>query len=139
MRCRRVMTINSENDGPEEALREMNTTCPCCKQAVTAPSLDEVIAACRLDGFEASVLRAVWAGGGGPVQTERIFDAMYADDPDGGPSPTRMYRAFRTALRDLRLRLKGTGIGIESVEYRRGHRLTIKGIVAKSATLTLPP
>ena len=105
----------------------MSAACPLCKQAVTTPSLDDVIAARRLDGFAASVLRAVWAGKGLRVQTERIFDEMYADDPDGGPSPTNMYLAFRAALRHLRAQLKGSGIGIEGVGYRKGHRLTLGG------------
>jgi hypothetical protein len=101
------------------------TACPCCKQAVTIPSLDDVITGCRLDGFEASILSAVWAGKGHPVQTERVFDAMYADDPDGGPEPPRMYAAFKVALCHLRARVKDSGISIENVGYRRGYRLVV--------------
>lgn len=103
------------------------TACPCCKQPVVIPSLDDVIEAHGLDGFEASVLRAVWRGNGHAVQTERIFDAMYVDDPDGGPSPTRMYAAFKVALCHLRARLKESGVSIENVGYRRGYRLALGG------------
>lgn len=102
----------------------MNSACPCCKQAVTAPSLEGVIEARRLDGFEASILSAVWAGKGRPVQTGPIFDAMYSDDPDGGPSPTRMYAAFKVALHSLNSKLNGTGIAIRSAGYRKGFRIS---------------
>jgi len=76
---------------------------------------------------EARILRAIWRGKGHPVKTERIFDAMYADDPDGGPSPTRMYLSFKVALCHMRKKLAGSGIAIETVGYRRGYRLVIKG------------
>jgi len=89
------------------------------------PSLDIVIDHYKITPLEARILSAVWRGKGLPVQTERIFDAMYADDPDGGPSPTQMYRAFKVALCRLRDRLNGSGIGIANVGYRRGYRLVI--------------
>jgi hypothetical protein len=50
---------------------------------------------------------------------------MYVDDPDGGPSPTRMYADFKVALCHLRKRLEGAGISIENVGYRQGYRLVI--------------
>lgn len=103
------------------------TSCPCCGQTVGIPPLDIVIARSGLRPMEASILRAIWRGNGYPVRTERIFDVMYEEDPDGGPSPTRMYLAFKTALRNLRARLKGVEIAIESVGYRRGYRLVIGG------------
>lgn len=77
--------------------------------------------------MQSRILGAVWKGRGHPVITERIFDAMYADDPDGGPTPARMYGAFKVALCHLRARLKGSGISIENVGYRRGYRLVIGG------------
>jgi len=100
------------------------TACPCCKQAVTFSSLADVITDCRLDGFEASILSAVWAGKGHPVQTERIFDAVYLDDIDGGPSPTRMYAAFRKALHSLNSKLNCAGVAVEGAAYRRGYRIS---------------
>lgn len=99
--------------------------CPCCKSPVYVPTLDLVIDHYRLTPTEANILRAVWRGKGHPVQTERIFDAMYADDPDGGPSPSKMYLAFKVALHHMREKLKGSGIGIENVGYRRGYRLIV--------------
>ena len=61
----------------------MNSACPLCKQPIAAPSLEDVIAACRLNGFEEKILSVVWAGRGTPVLAEKIFDAMYQDDIRG--------------------------------------------------------
>ena len=97
--------------------------CPLCRQAVTAPSLDEVIAARRLDSIEASILRAVWAGRGHPVQSMTIFDAMFEDDIEGGPPMAKMYAAFYAALHSMNSKLNGAGIAIKSVGHRKGWRI----------------
>lgn len=99
--------------------------CPCCRQWVRAPTLELIIHHYQLSNQQAAILKAIWKGRGYPVQTERIFDAMYADDPNGGPSPSKMYSAFKIALHHLRNRLQGSGIMIENVGYRQGYRLTI--------------
>lgn len=99
--------------------------CPCCSQPVSAPTLPIVIDRYRIRPLEARILGAIWRGKGHAVQTERIFDAMYVDDPDGGPSPQRMYAAFKVALCHLRKRLEGSGVGIENVGYRCGYRLVL--------------
>lgn len=101
--------------------------CPCCRQLVAVPTLEIVIDHYGVTPLQAKILGAVWRGRGMPVMTERIFDAMYQDDPDGGPSPTRMYEAFKVALCHLRERLKGSGVAIENVGYRRGYRLVLGG------------
>ncbi|MCL4767753.1 MAG: helix-turn-helix domain-containing protein [Hyphomicrobiaceae bacterium] len=100
--------------------------CPCCKQAVHTPPLEIVIDHYKVPALQSRILGAVWKGKGQPVPTERIFDVMYADDPDGGPAPQTMYRAFKVALFHLRQRLKGSGVSIENVGYRRGYRLVLK-------------
>lgn len=100
-------------------------TCPCCKRATSAPDLEIIIDHYRLPNMEACVLRAVWRGKGHPVMAERIFDLMYADDPDGGPSPGQMYSTFKVSLSRLRKRIRGSGVSIENVGYRRGYRLVI--------------
>ncbi|MGZ2448268.1 hypothetical protein ACVIRO_001022 [Rhizobium ruizarguesonis] len=101
--------------------------CPCCRQPVTVPSLDIIIDAHGITELEASILSAVWRGKGHPVPTERIFDSMYADDPDGGPTPDKMYLSFKVALCHLRKKLENSGVGIANVGYRRGYRLIIEG------------
>lgn len=102
--------------------------CPCCRQPVSAPSIDIVVSNYGIRPLEARVLSAIWKGNGMPVQTERVFDAMYADDPDGGPSYASMYSSFKVALCRLRGRLEGSGISIETVGYRRGFRLIMEGM-----------
>lgn len=99
--------------------------CPCCKRPVDIPPLDIVVDHYRIPPLQSRILGAVWRGRGYPVPTERIFDVMYTDDPDGGPSPCAMYRAFEVALFHLRARLNGSGISIENVGYRRGYRLIL--------------
>lgn len=99
--------------------------CPCCRQKVSVPTLEIVIDHYGLTPLEARVLGAVWRGRGMPVMTERVFDAMYVDDPNGGPTPQKMYCAFKVALCHLRAKLEGSGISIENVGYRRGYRLVI--------------
>ena len=101
--------------------------CPCCRQPVSSPTLDIVISNYGVRPLEARVLRAIWNGKGMPVQTERIFDAMYEDDPDGGPSYASMYSSFKVALCRLRSRLQGSGVSVETVGYRRGYRLVMEG------------
>jgi hypothetical protein len=101
------------------------TPCPLCSQQVPVLSLDRLIETRRLRPMEEAVLRAVWEGGGRPVQTERVFDAMYCDDPNGGPTQSKMYLAFKVALHRLRARLEGSGVSIVTVGYRRGYRLIL--------------
>lgn len=101
--------------------------CPCCKQPVTIPAPEIVIDHYGITPMEGRIFEAVWKGKGLPVITERIFTAMYIDDPDGGPSPDKMYLAFKVALCHLRQKLEGSGIGIANVGYRRGYRLVLEG------------
>lgn len=99
--------------------------CPCCGNPVHTPTLEIIIDRYGIKPIEARILSAVWRGKGHPVQTERIFDAMYADDPDGGPSQPRMYANFKVALCHLRKRLEGSGVGIENIAPRAGYRLVL--------------
>lgn len=106
-------------------MRAHSLTCPCCNQAVATPTINVLIDQCDLEPREANVLRAVWNGRGLPVMPTRIFNIMYEDDFDGGPSQSVMYRRLREALSRLRVKLKGSGVSVESAGYRRGYRLVI--------------
>ena len=99
--------------------------CPCCKKPVGVPDIGVLVDYYEIPAQEAAILRAVWKGKGHPVPNERIFDLMYEDDPDGGPTPQKMYSAFKVSLHYLRARLKGSGVGIESCGYRKGFRLIL--------------
>jgi hypothetical protein len=48
-----------------------------------------------------SILRAVWAGGGRPVEAETIFDELYCWDAQGSPSLSRMYQDLRAGAAEL--------------------------------------
>lgn len=99
--------------------------CPCCRQAVRAPTVEMIVDRYSLTPIEARVLGAIWRGKGMPVITERIFTAMYIDDPDGGPSQSKMYLAFKVALCHLRKKIRGSGIDVINQGYRRGYRLIV--------------
>lgn len=99
--------------------------CPCCHQPVRVPTVDIIADHYKLTPMEKRILGAIWRGKGMPVHTERIFDAMYEDDPDGGPSPGKMYAAFKVGLCHMRAKLEGSGVSIETVGYRRGYRLIL--------------
>jgi len=107
----------------------MAVPCPCCQQPVAVPTLEIVIDHYRVSEFEARILRPIWKANGRPVPTERIFDSMFADDPDGGPSQHKMYESLKFGFLRLRRRLAGSGISIENVGYRRGFRLSMAGAV----------
>lgn len=110
---------------PREVERTDVIRCPCCGHRVSSPSLEIVVDVYGVTPLEARILGAIWRGRGMPVQTERIFDAMYEDDPDGGPSRVKMYAAFKVALHHLRRRIAGSGIKVESAGYGRGYRLLV--------------
>ncbi|MCZ8547169.1 hypothetical protein OOJ09_23515 [Mesorhizobium qingshengii] len=101
------------------------TVCPCCKAAVTVEALDNLITSHEIRGLDRAVLQAVWRGRGMPVTPNVLFDAMYADDPDGGPSPTRMYIALKKSLSRLEVWLEGSGVSIVEAGFRQGYRLAI--------------
>lgn len=103
----------------------MTIACPCCDGAVAVPPLDALLEERGLTDMEAAILGAVWRGRGMPVMCERIFDAMYADDPDGGPTPSRMYMQFKAGRRALLAKLAGSGVGIVSGGWKKGWRLVI--------------
>ena len=101
------------------------TECPCCAQSVPVPPAYVVAVNSGLTPMETRILEAVWNGKGRPVQTEKIFDRMYEDDPDGGPSPARMYATFKEKLSLLKKKLNGSGVTVENVGRREGYRLVL--------------
>lgn len=97
------------------------TACPCCAQAVDVPDLETLIEDRGITGSPAALLRAVWAARGHRLPTERVFDALFADDPNGGPSPSSMYLRTRRAHQYLNEALAGSGVSV--VRVRGGWRL----------------
>ncbi|CAA2140408.1 HNH endonuclease [Hyphomicrobium sp. ghe19] len=123
-RIENLVEVTAENFALQ--LRSTKYRCPCCEQRVPQPTVDVIAHAAGLSPLQEAILRAVWSGKGRSVQPETIFSEMYADDPDGGPSASKMYSAFKVALCHLRGKLVGTGVSIENVGYRQGYRLVMK-------------
>lgn len=98
-------------------------SCPCCSQPVRVPTLEIIVNLHSLTPLEARVLGAIWRGRGMPVVADRLFDAIYLDDPDGGPPPTQQYLALKVALSHIRRKLRGSGISIEHEGYKLGWKL----------------
>jgi hypothetical protein len=101
--------------------------CPCCQRPVAAPTLEMIIDKYQLGTQEGLILEAVWRGGGHSVSTRRIFDVMFRDDENGGPSETQAYNLFKYGLHRLRRKLRGSGVSVANCGYARGYRLTMKG------------
>jgi len=101
-------------------------TCPCCRQGVDAPSLDVLVMAFGISPFQERILDCLWRAKGRPVQKDRIIYAMYADDPDGGPSDDKATAAMKEAIFRMRDKLSGSGVSIEYDTTRKGYRLKIE-------------
>ena len=93
--------------------------CPMCRASVPVPDLDDLIDLQGMTGHPEAVLRAVWSAGGRPTTTERIFDEMYANDPEGGPSQGKMYQDLHHALDAVNSALAGT-LQIVAIGNRSG-------------------
>lgn len=98
--------------------------CPMCQGASDPAAFDAMIwdLICWRDLSEEaeSVLRAVWAGGGRPVEAEAIFNELYRWDAHGGPSLTRMYQDLRAGAAELADKLLGTGLAVVRAGRRDG-------------------
>lgn len=98
--------------------------CPMCQGATDPAAFDAMIwdLICERDLSEEaeSVLRAVWAGGGRPVEAETIFDELYCWDPQGGPPLARMYQDLRAGAAELADKLPGTGLAVVRARRRDG-------------------
>ncbi|PZX39379.1 hypothetical protein LY56_02912 [Roseinatronobacter thiooxidans] len=81
--------------------------CPMCNARAGAATIDRLVQSSNVTGMPEAVLRAVWASAGRTVTTLDLFDAMYVDDPDGGPSQARMYEDLHDAINVVNVSLAG--------------------------------
>ncbi len=101
--------------------------CPFCGGKMSEPDLEMIVDWYDLPPQEEAILRVLWSGKGLPVSNDRIINAIYADDPDGGPSPSAAYGALKVGMSHLRARLRLSGVKIENAGYRQGYRVTFRG------------
>ena len=108
--------------------------CPCCRQEVEAPALDDLVRGLLdrpggLSEAAEAVLRAIWEARGLPVAAASLFDAMWADDPDGGRSDGTGYKQLARLIAELETVLAGSGVAVARQFKRRRHcyRLTLAG------------
>jgi hypothetical protein len=86
---------------------------------VMLSGLEALLAEAEMADRAAKVLQAAWQAEGRAITSNDLFDAMYDDDPAGGPSQTKCYVDLRGAVTDLDAALSGSGV---SVVYRSGGR-----------------
>ncbi|MFB9950030.1 hypothetical protein ACFFP0_14300 [Rhizobium puerariae] len=103
------------------------TACPCCRAPVNVPDLYDLVDERGITGHALLILEALWDAKGARVMSDVLFDAMFADDPDGGPSPNRCYISMRLAIEELDRLLAGSGVAVVSVGHRKGYRLNLTG------------
>ncbi|MSX01594.1 MAG: hypothetical protein F2813_00360 [Actinobacteria bacterium] len=107
------------------AKEKIDACCPCCRQPVDAPTLHMVVEMCELSEAQEIVLSTAWRGAGHPVATRTFLDAIFRDDPDGGPEDNKRYASFKETLHRTRRKLAGSGVGIVNCSYAGGYRLVI--------------
>ncbi len=100
-------------------MQAQRPACPMCGAGEGVRSIDDFVRHHRIKGHPEAILRAVWASSGQIMTTERLFDALYADDPDGGPSRTKMHADLHAAVRTVNTMLAGT-LRVEQVGAKRG-------------------
>ncbi|PSJ60766.1 winged helix-turn-helix domain-containing protein [Pseudaminobacter soli (ex Li et al. 2025)] len=94
--------------------------CPTCGQPTRHDDLEGVIIDRGLTRSQAEILRAIVGAKGRTVTHDHILDALYRDDPDGGPEYARTI--VTVFISQLRKKLAGTGIDIMTV-WGVGYRL----------------
>lgn len=129
----RIPTKSAFSTSPSSDAARDPTVCPCCGADIDIPPPDVVIDVCRLPPQQAAILRTAWSGKGHPVPTIRFLDAMYADDPTGGPGEGTARRYFRTQLCLLRGKIAPMGMRIEALGYGRGYRLQLDHATPKTS------
>lgn len=95
------------------------TACPMCRAAVPTRDLDELFDMPGMTDHARAVLGAVWEAKGRAITSTELFDAMYVDDPDGGPSVTRCYSDLRQAAKVLDDALAGSGVAVAQIAQRK--------------------
>lgn len=99
--------------------------CPCCLRPLAEPTGDLAVYSAAMAPQERAVFDVLARGRGRAIHITSIMDAMYADDPTGGPEWVAAYRSLRRVIFRIRKRLHGSGVSIEGVRSLRGYRIKI--------------
>jgi hypothetical protein len=115
----------------------MSHRCPTCKQAIQNPDellIDVAAGVVQWNGRRAvlkrgnqmRILAALHGVYPGAMHKSRIIDAMYGDDPDGGPD--RADDCLRTTIAHMRLPLRTIGVRVLT-DWAYGYRLEFEPLV----------
>ena len=97
----------------------MTAICPMCRASVPVPDLDDLLDLPGVTPHAGAVLTAVWEAQGKALTSHALFDAIYADDPDGGPSSqTQCYADLRRTATALNGALAGSGVVLARLPQR---------------------
>lgn len=94
--------------------------CPCCGRPDTRTNPIEAIAAITLSGHERRIALSLAGNFGHVVAMATLIDAVYGDDPEGGPLTADVI--IKVMLVRLRRRLAPFGLAVNNV-YGVGYRL----------------
>lgn len=94
-------------------------TCPCCGQKLVS-AYDQIAEDARLTPGQARLFLAVASGHGNAVSWDKIIDAIYWDDVEGGPLNAR--RVVRVTRVYANKKLARFGFAITKV-FAIGYRL----------------
>lgn len=96
-------------------------TCPCCGQLLQGEVEKAVLSLRRpLSKGQERILMYLARYCGRWVYTDALIDAVYWDDPEGGPDNARNVMSVQVWW--LRKKLSGTGLEIEGIGGRGGRR-----------------
>jgi hypothetical protein len=115
----------------------MPDTCPCCGRPTQSDG--DAVAygrALMLSPHERVLFDRMGRSLGQWLPPATLIDALYADDPDGGPDKAPM--ALAAVVYGLRRKLRSTGLAIETAPGRGNgsRRLLWKSATLVKATLT---
>jgi DNA-binding response OmpR family regulator len=103
----------------------MACTCPTCGQPVDRPDPRALVVAISVPPAQRRILDRLAASFGSYVRTETLIEAIYFDDPTGGPLEARS--VLKVHVSHLRKTIAPHGLTIEPaqpLQEGRGRRLT---------------
>lgn len=94
--------------------------CPCCKQ--TLPDVHPL--GVKLTAFQSDMVKFIRRAGPHGIDTPRLFDLLYGDDPDGGPAVgLKAVKALayytNRRLAAVGKEIRSTGAGVKRGTYGR--------------------